>query len=122
MWLHTFLSRFLTVHVPDNPPQSQVHRMVAIYQTLVLQALFSRYLKHTWLTNIAFLITCQVLDWANQYGGLFRFCIGHQYIVVVTDPVLVAQILGRGEASAPRKCVAYQFFDLVSPDMALPHS
>ncbi|MEW5316638.1 MAG: hypothetical protein WDW38_007996 [Sanguina aurantia] len=56
----------------------------------------------------------QMLDWANQYGGIYRFCLGQQYIVVVTDPAMVAQLLGRGEGSAPRKCVAYQFFDLAT--------
>ncbi|MEW5304795.1 MAG: hypothetical protein WDW36_007381 [Sanguina aurantia] len=43
----------------------------------------------------------QMLDWANQYGGIYRFCLGQQYIVVVTDPAMVAQLLGRGGGVCP---------------------
>lgn len=56
----------------------------------------------------------QMLDWANQYGGLYRFCLGFQWVVVISDPAVAVQVLGRGAGSVPRKCVGYQFFDLAT--------
>lgn len=56
----------------------------------------------------------QALEWANKYGGICRFSLGGQHIVLVSDPQLVSQILGRGQGSLPRKCIGYQFFDLAT--------
>ncbi|KAG2497951.1 hypothetical protein HYH03_004213 [Edaphochlamys debaryana] len=56
----------------------------------------------------------QMLDWANQYGGIFKFSLGFQWVVVVSDPAVAVQVLGRGPNSIPRKCVGYKFFDLAT--------
>lgn len=56
----------------------------------------------------------QALEWANKYGGICRFSLGGQHIVLVSDPALVQTLLGRGPGSLPRKCIGYQFFDLAT--------
>eukprot|EP00878_Enallax_costatus_P000623 GHUV01000725.1.p1 GENE.GHUV01000725.1~~GHUV01000725.1.p1 ORF type:complete len:552 (+),score=175.13 GHUV01000725.1:213-1868(+) len=56
----------------------------------------------------------QALEWANKYGGICKFSLGGQYIILVSDPQLVQQILGRGPGSLPRKCIGYQYFDLAT--------
>ncbi|GFH27119.1 uncharacterized protein HaLaN_25386 [Haematococcus lacustris] len=55
----------------------------------------------------------QMLEWADEYGGVYKFSLGCQWVVVISDPALALQVLGRGANSVPRKCVGYQFFDLV---------
>lgn len=45
----------------------------------------------------------QALEWANKYGGICRFSLGGQHIVLVSDPALVQTLLGRGPGSLPRK-------------------
>ncbi|EFJ44879.1 hypothetical protein VOLCADRAFT_94927 [Volvox carteri f. nagariensis] len=56
----------------------------------------------------------QMLEWANQYGGVYKFSLGFQWVVVVSDPRIAVQVLGRGPDSIPRKCVGYKFFDLAT--------
>ncbi|GLC33832.1 hypothetical protein PLESTB_000509600 [Pleodorina starrii] len=56
----------------------------------------------------------QMLEWANQYGGVYKFSLGFQWVVVVSDPRVAVQVLGRGPGSIPRKCVGYKFFDLAT--------
>lgn len=53
------------------------------------------------------------LEWANKYGGICRFSIASQWVVLVSDPVLVQQLLGRGPGALPRKSIGYSWFDLV---------
>lgn len=33
----------------------------------------------------------QMLDWANEFGGIYRFCLGYQWVVVISDPKLAVQ-------------------------------
>lgn len=33
----------------------------------------------------------QMLDWANEFGGIYRFCLGYQWVVVISDPKLAMQ-------------------------------
>eukprot|EP00877_Chromochloris_zofingiensis_P012409 jgi/Chrzof1/7421/Cz02g23030.t1 len=61
----------------------------------------------------------QALEWANKYGGICRFSLGGQWIVLVSDPQLVAQLLGRGPNSLPRKCIGYSFFDMATNHLGL---
>eukprot|EP00198_Chlamydomonas_reinhardtii_P014061 XP_001703398.1 cytochrome P450 [Chlamydomonas reinhardtii] len=57
----------------------------------------------------------QMLEWANTYGGIFKFSLGFQPVVVVSDPAVAVQVLGRAPGRAiPRKCVGYKFFDLAT--------
>ncbi|KAJ9527385.1 hypothetical protein QJQ45_025658 [Haematococcus lacustris] len=56
----------------------------------------------------------QMLEWADEYGGVYKFSLGCQWVVVISDPALALQVLGRGANSVPRKCVGYQFFDLAT--------
>jgi cytochrome P450 len=56
----------------------------------------------------------QALEWANKFGGVCRFSLGGQHIVLVSDPQIAATILGRVPGSLPRKCIGYQFFDLAT--------
>lgn len=37
---------------------------------------------------------------------------GSQHMVVVSDPLVAARMLGRGANAVPRKSIGYQFFDL----------
>lgn len=69
----------------------------------------------THLTAAARPAARQMLEWANTYGGIFKFSLGFQPVVVVSDPAVAVQVLGRAPGRAiPRKCVGYKFFDLVS--------
>ncbi len=34
----------------------------------------------------------QILDWANEYGGIYKFSLGCQWVVVISDPQLAAQV------------------------------
>jgi hypothetical protein len=33
-----------------------------------------------------------MLEWANEYGGIYKFCLGCQWVVVVSDPGVAAQV------------------------------
>jgi hypothetical protein len=55
----------------------------------------------------------QALEWADRYGPVVRFSLFGQHIVLVTDPSLAAEVLGRGPHALPRKSIGYSFFDLV---------
>lgn len=59
------------------------------------------------------------LEWANKYGGIARFSLGPQPIVLVSDPALVQQILGRGEGALPRKSIGYSWFDMATNHLGL---
>jgi hypothetical protein len=56
----------------------------------------------------------QVLEWANRYGGICRFSLAFQPIIIVSDPEVAAKVLARGPGSVPRKSIGYTFFDLAS--------
>lgn len=34
----------------------------------------------------------QMLEWANQYGGVYKFSLGFQWVVVVSDPRVAVQV------------------------------
>lgn len=36
--------------------------------------------------------TSQMLEWAEQYGGIYKFSLGCQWVVVVSDPVMASQV------------------------------
>ncbi len=40
----------------------------------------------------------QMLEWANEYGGIYKFCLGAQYVIVVSDPAIATQV---GDMSLP---------------------
>jgi hypothetical protein len=33
-----------------------------------------------------------MLQWADQYGGVFKFSLGCQWVVVVSDPAVAIQV------------------------------
>ncbi len=43
------------------------------------------------------LLLPQMLDWANEFGGVFKFSLGFQWVVVVSDPVIAVEV-GPGRA------------------------
>jgi cytochrome P450 len=61
----------------------------------------------------------QALEWADKYGGIARFSLGGQHIILVTDPHIAATVLGRGPGSLARKTIAYGYFDLATNHLGL---
>jgi hypothetical protein len=53
------------------------------------------------------------LRWANKYGGICRFSLAFQHIVLVSDPEVASKVLSRGPDSVPKKSIGYAFFDMV---------
>jgi cytochrome P450 len=49
----------------------------------------------------------QLLDWSNQYGGIYRLKFLWQDALVVTDPVALAAIMGRGEGAMDKASLVY---------------
>jgi hypothetical protein len=47
------------------------------------------------------------LDWSNQYGGIYRLKFLWQDALVVTDPVALAAIMGRGEGAMDKAALVY---------------
>jgi hypothetical protein len=41
----------------------------------------------------------QMLDWANEFGGVFKFSLGFQWVVVISDPRVAVQVRRRRAAS-----------------------
>jgi cytochrome P450 len=54
------------------------------------------------------------LNWANKHGGIYRINLGAgTWIVVVSDPIVAGQLLGRGPGSLPHKAqMLYRLFDV----------
>jgi len=55
----------------------------------------------------------QLLEWANEYGGICKFNIAGYSFVLVSDPAVAADVLGSGPGSVPRRArVIYPHFKL----------
>lgn len=58
----------------------------------------------------------QVLSWSNQYGGLLTIRVLFARVLLVSGPVIAAQVLGTGSNAIPRKSREYKLLDwVVSP-------
>lgn len=49
----------------------------------------------------------KVLEWSNIYGGIYRLKFLWQDALVVTDPVALAAIMGRGEGAMDKAALVY---------------
>ena len=49
----------------------------------------------------------QLLEWTNQHGGIYRLKFLWQDALVVTDPVALAAIMGRGEGAMDKAALVY---------------
>uniref|UniRef100_A0A383W692 Cytochrome P450 n=1 Tax=Tetradesmus obliquus TaxID=3088 RepID=A0A383W692_TETOB len=49
----------------------------------------------------------KLLDWANQYGGIYRLKFLWQDALVVSDPAALAAIMGRGEGAMDKAALVY---------------
>eukprot|EP00878_Enallax_costatus_P001345 GHUV01001492.1.p1 GENE.GHUV01001492.1~~GHUV01001492.1.p1 ORF type:complete len:559 (+),score=128.36 GHUV01001492.1:1110-2786(+) len=49
----------------------------------------------------------KLLDWSNTYGGIYRLKFLWQDALVVTDPVALAAIMGRGEGAMDKAALVY---------------
>lgn len=48
---------------------------------------------------------------AHKFGGLFRFRLAHLRVVVVSDPLLVQEVVGRGADVGPKAPAIYDGVD-----------
>jgi cytochrome P450 len=48
-----------------------------------------------------------ILNWANEYGGIYRMKFLWQDCIIVTDPPALAAIMGRGDGAMDKAHVAY---------------
>lgn len=44
------------------------------------------------LPRCVILLLPQMLEWANEFGGVFKFSLGFQWVVVVSDPAIAVEV------------------------------
>eukprot|EP00882_Tetradesmus_deserticola_P027921 GHRQ01031067.1.p1 GENE.GHRQ01031067.1~~GHRQ01031067.1.p1 ORF type:complete len:266 (+),score=74.84 GHRQ01031067.1:158-955(+) len=49
----------------------------------------------------------KLLDWSNQYGGIYRIKFLWQDALIVTDPAALAGIMGRGDGAMDKAALVY---------------
>ncbi|MEW5299773.1 MAG: hypothetical protein WDW36_002752 [Sanguina aurantia] len=55
-----------------------------------------------------------ILKWANTHGNIFKIRLMNQTVVVLSDPLAAAEVMGRGEGSLPVRSHHYTSLDIAA--------